>query len=317
MLDRALSECVDRAIARLPHLSEEAPVSAQAFVAWTKNLASTNRARDYFDGGRAIMFLLPWWLEKRVRPSPDVAFHELLVESTVNAYYFVRIIDNVMDEGAQDERRLIPLLGILHANFMRPYTRLFPPDDPFWRYFDRYWIATAEAAVREERLREVSSTDFIEIAARKTSGVKIPISAVCCRYRRLDLLEGWCDFYDRLACWQQMLDDTFDWVHDFRHGRATFFLSEGHRQKRAGESVAGWVVRRGFAWAIDQLAATMRELRRDAERLGSPELERFLEYRDAELRDCGQELSDNLRAIASLADLFEPPRNEPCHSKER
>jgi hypothetical protein len=221
------------------------------------------------------MFLLPWWLEKRVRPLPDVPFQELLVESTICAYYFVRIIDNVMDERAEEERPLLPLLGILHASFVRPYARLFPADEAFWTYFDRYWTVTADAALREGTLADVSLHDFTEIAARKTTGVKIPMAAVCCRYDRLDLLEPWAAFYDRLAGWQQMLDDTFDWVHDLRHGRPTFFLSEGQRQKRSDESIAGWVVRRGFAWGISQLTDAMKDLGALANRLESPELMRF------------------------------------------
>jgi hypothetical protein len=310
MLDRTLSECVDRAIALLPYACRDAPASTEALVGWAARLSPTGRARDYFDGGRSVMFLLPWWLEKRIQPVPDVRFQELLVESTVSAYYFVRIVDNLMDEDAAEERSLLPLLGILHANFTRAYARLFSPDDPFWNHFDRHWNGTAEAAIREKTLTEVSLDDFIAIAARKTSGVKIPLAAVCCRYDRPDLLEPWCAFYDRFACWHQMLDDTFDWVNDLRHGNATYFLSEGHRQKRRGESVSGWVVRRGFAWGIDQLAAGMRDLRERAAQLESPELVRFLEYREAEVREHACELTPKLNKVAGLADVFEPVDSE-------
>ena len=80
----------------------------------------------------------------------------------------------------------------------------------------------AEAAIREKQATHVSLDDFREIAARKTSPRQIPLAAVCCRYDRLDLLEPWCAFYDRFAGWQQMLDDTFDWVNDLRHGNATY-----------------------------------------------------------------------------------------------
>ena len=104
MLDRPLSECVDRAIALLPYACRDAPASTEALVGWAARLSPTGRARDYFDGGRAVMFLLPWWLEKRIQPVPDVRFQELLVESTVSAYYFVRIVDNLMDEDAAEER---------------------------------------------------------------------------------------------------------------------------------------------------------------------------------------------------------------------
>lgn len=306
MLDRPLSACVDRAMARLPELCRDAPVSGEALLDWTARLSPTGRPRDYFDGPRAVMFLLPWWLEKRIRQIPDVAFQERLVESTVHAYYFVRMIDNVMDENAEQERRLLPLLGIFHTAFHRAYTRLFPPDDPFWDHFDRHWSGVTEAAIRETCLTGLSLEDFNAISARKTVGVKIPLAAVCCRYDRPDLLPSWCAFYDAFAAWQQMVDDTLDCMRDLRHGTPSFFLSEGERQKSPGESIAGWVVRRGFAWGIDHASAIMAGLRTDAGRLGSPELVRFLEYRDAEIRVHAGELRRQLQALATAVDTFEP-----------
>jgi hypothetical protein len=306
MLDQPLSACVDRAIIALSHACRHAPAAETALLGWASRLSPTGRPRDYFDGGRAVLFVLPWWLEKRIRSIPDVAFQERLVESTVSAYYFVRLVDNLMDEPGEEDRTLLPLLGILHANFTRAYAHLFPADAPFWDHFDRHWNATAEAAIREKGLTGVSADEFVTVAARKTAGVKIPLAAVCCRYDRLDLLEPWCAFYDRFACWQQMADDTFDWLRDLQHGNATFFLTEASRRKRRGESVAGWVVRRGFSWAMSCLADRMRDLRQGAGQLDSPEIVRFLEYRDAEMHERALELRSNLDDVARLADVFEP-----------
>jgi hypothetical protein len=305
MLDQLLLDCVDRAIARLSEC-RHAPAAAAALERWTSRLSPDGPPRDYFDGGRAVIFVLPWWLEKRIRETPDLALQERLVESTVNAYYFVRLIDNVMDENPEEERALLPLLGILQANFIRAYVQLFPSGSPFWDHFERYWNATAEAALRDKMIARYSADEFVEVAARKTSGVKIALAAVCCRSDRLDLLEPWCAFYDRLACWQQMADDVFDWVRDLRHGNVTYFLSEGFRQKRPGESVSGWVVRRGFAWGIDWLEETMRDVRRHAERLESPEVMRFLLYREAALRELALDVNANLLAVTRVADAFEP-----------
>jgi hypothetical protein len=306
MLDRPLSACVDRAMARLPEVCRDAPTSVDVLLAWTARLSPTGRPRDYFDGPRAILFLLPWWLEKRIRQIPDVEFQERLVESTIHAYYFVRMIDNVMDENAEQERRLLPLLGIFHTTFLRAYARLFPPDDPFWDHFDRHWSGVTEAALREARLTRLSLEDFNGISARKTVGVKIPLAAVCCRYDRLDLLSSWCAFYDAFAAWQQMVDDTLDCMRDLRHGTPSYFLSEGERQKNRGESIAGWVVRRGFAWGMDRASAMMSDLRADVAVLGSPALARFLEYRDAEVRTLAAELRRQLQALATAVDTFEP-----------
>jgi hypothetical protein len=305
MFDQPLSECVDRAIARL-EVCPYAPAAGGALRSWAAHLSSTARARDYFDDGLSVMFLVPWWLEKRIRSVPDIRFQERLVESSVNAYYFVRLIDNVMDENAERERNLLPLLGLLHSAFIRPYFDLFPADAAFWDHFDRHWGATMEAAFRDKRLTSLSADDFVKVAAQKTAGVKIPLAAVCCRYERVDLLQPWSAFYDRLAQWQQMANDTFDWIRDLRHGNTTFFLSEGYRQKRTSESVSGWVVRGGFAWAVDWLHDAMWDVRREAAQLDCPELERFLEYRDAEVRDRELEVTSKLAQVAWVADAFEP-----------
>jgi hypothetical protein len=312
MLDRPLATCVEQAIAKLHGgMENAAPAAAASFVAWTERLSPTGRATDYFDGGRAIMFLLPWWLEKRIRPDPDPDLQSRIVESTINAYYAARLIDNLMDEDGADERTLLPLVAILHANVFHGYAALFPPGDAFWDHFGRHWHRTAETAVRERLTREISEQDFIEWVGQKTAGVKISLAAVCCRYRRMDLLEPWCAFYDYLACWQQMLGDTFDWLRDRRNGTSTFFLSEGARQKRDGESIAGWVVRRGFSWSVGWLSASMDRLRIQAESLESPELLRFLEYRDTEARDRAAGLTAQLTELAAVADVFETV-TEPC-----
>jgi hypothetical protein len=222
------------------------------------------------------------------------------------------MIDTVMDEQGEEERRLLPLLGMFHANFGRAYAHLFPPADPFWDHFDAYWSRMAEAAISEKRLTRLSSADFMDVAARKTSGVNIPLAAVCCRYGRLDLLEPWCAFYDAFAAWQQMVDDIFDWMRDLQHGNPSFFLSEGDRQRGEGESIAGWVIRRGFDWGTDCAAASMTDVRARAEGLGSPELVRFLEYRDTEIRRLVGELRRHLQDLTTLVDTFEAPGCAPA-----
>ena len=55
----------------------------------------------------------------------------------------------------------------------------------------------------------------------------------------------------------------------------------------------------------------MRDLRRDAEKLESPELVRFLEYREAEVREYVEELRRNLKEVATVANAFEPIDEEP------
>ena len=84
MLDQPLSECIDRAMAQLSGGSADAPVAVGALLSWTSRLTATGHARDYFEGARASVFVLPWWLERRIRGTPDLEFQARLVESSIN-----------------------------------------------------------------------------------------------------------------------------------------------------------------------------------------------------------------------------------------
>lgn len=301
-------ELLTAALTRLQaELGEAAPYLAGQVSAWLRALARSPQPEDYFRNPIGFPLLrLPWWLEKTLRPEPDAAFQGDLIASTVSGYYFIRLLDNVMDGhpaagGVAAEAQLLPAAGFFHTQFQTPYPRYFEPGHPFWADFRRLWFDAAEATARDAGLPEISRADFQRYAARKVCAALIPLAAVCYRYERPDRLEPWARFVEAFGAWHQMWNDVFDWSKDLRHGTRTYFLSEAARRKRPDETPAVWVVREGFAWGLADLEARLAEAAALAAALDSPDLRAYLDRRAALLRQQQADVAPGLEALVKLS----------------
>jgi hypothetical protein len=250
------------------------------------------------------LLLAPWWLEEALRQKPDTSFQLDLIHSSMNMYYHIRLIDNLMDRDVPTDSALLPALGFFHTEFERPYHRYFDHEHAFWAYFTSTWFHFAEVTMLDRSMSEFNARQFETIAAQKMCFAKIPLAAVCYKYSRTDALPAWSRFLERYGCWSQMLNDTFDWLKDSQNGTGTFFLSEARRRKYPGESVTEWVIREGFEWAIETLQTWMSELRTLANSLENPAIMQHLDGRAgafAEKRDISLE---GLRNLAKLRDAL-------------
>lgn len=304
--EASLGRLLTAALERLPtELGPSAPFLAGHVAAWMKRLAGTPRPEDYFENPIGFpLLLLPWWLEKSIRSEPALAFQADLVYSTVNGYYYLRLLDNVMDGHATIEVKLLPAAAFFHTQFQTAYQRYFDAAHPFWKHFARVWFHAANVTARDASLSEVGLEAFCQCAGQKVCAVKIPLAAVCHRYDRVDLLEPWSLFVGALGLWHQMWNDVFDWNKDLRHGTRTYFLSEAKRRKRPGESAAAWVVREGFDWGMVTLQAWIANARALATPLNSPDLLSYLDRREAMLREQQAEVAEALRQLAGLAAVM-------------
>jgi hypothetical protein len=309
MYDPELSAIVDAAFARFDAgLEQAAPFMAPRVLAWMQDAGrETAEPADRFKHPASFpMLLLPWWLESTLRSRPDPAFQEDLVFSTINGYLFIRLIDNVMDGHATVEPRLLPALGLFHTQFQTPYQRYFCHEHPFWAFFTDTWFASADITVQDAGAVDLDSQQFEWVAARKTCAVKIPLAAVCYHLARPDLIAPWSQLVDRFGCWHQMLNDLFDWRRDMQHDTPTYVLSEASRRKGPAESVAGWIMREGFEWGMDQLQAWMVELKALARGLDSPALAAYLETREVTLLEQAQQVRagfENMRRLAAALQI--------------
>jgi hypothetical protein len=306
MYDQELSNVITAAFSRLySALEQTGPFVAQPVLSWMKGLANTAQPEDYFKHPRAFpMLLIPWWVEKTLQ-DPDASFQTDLLYSTVNGYYYIRLIDNLMDGNATVELNLLPALNIFHSQFQSPYQRYFEHDHPFWEFFISVWFASAEVTMQDASLTDIDRTHFMQVAAQKTCAVKIPLAAACYRYNYPELIIPWAEFVNLFGCWHQMHNDLFDWRRDMQHQTRTYFLSEAERQKRSAETVAGWVVREGFAWGVETMETWMAELKSLARNLNSPDFGTYLEAREAMMRKREEEVTHGLQNVAKLLALFE------------
>jgi len=305
MYDPALSTLISSSVDRLQlELVRTVPLLAEPVKDWIWQLAGAHEPEHYFKHPLAFpALLLPWWLEKSMTYTPDAALQADLIYSTINGYYYIRLIDNLMDRHATVELKLLPVQGFFHTQFQFAYQRYFEAGHPFWNLFQTVWFQSAEVVWQDAGLPALDATEFELIAARKVSAAKIPLAAVCYRHSRSDLIERWSSFVDLLGCWHQMLNDLLGWYRDSSRGAVTYFLSEAERRRYPDEPVAGWVAREGYSWALSQLDGWMAALQQATLELGSPDLVNYLETRQALLLRQQLEVSACLRQLARLVTV--------------
>ena len=306
LYDGPLRRAIAAVVARLDsEMRRNAPFLADRALAWLRSFSPTEQIEESITHPRSFpLILLPCWLERSLGDDGAGTLQSDLIYSSLNGYFFIRLLDNVMDGEATVEQRLLPAAGFFHAHFQRPYHEHFEPGHPFWSFFFETWTQAAEATTRDAFLETVEESDFLAVSGRKFLAAKIPIAAVCFRYQRRDLLAEWCGFLDRLGCWHQMVNDLFDWLKDEHLGHNTFILCEARRRRQPGEAVAGWMAREGFVWAIARLNRWMSDLQSWAPRLGCPQVEPYLRFRSSVLADQARQAESGLRAVRRLSSAF-------------
>jgi hypothetical protein len=306
MYDQELSSIVDAAFSRIHvEMQRTAPNMAQRVHNWMTDLYGTEPEARFKHPLAFPMLLFPWWLERTVHQHPDTAFQADLVYSTVNGYYFIRLIDNLMDGHATVELKLLPALGFFHTQFQAAYQRYFPHGHPFWAVFERVWFRSAEATIVDADLADLSQEQFVRVAANKTCAAKIPVVAVCCRYERQDLIAPWSRFLDLFGRWHQMWNDVFTWRRDIEQGTRTYFLSEADRRKSATQSATEWVMWEGFDWGISLLQEWMDDLRAAASHLKSEDVAGYLDERETMLAEQREQVVAGLQSAVELLELLE------------
>ena len=248
---------------------------------WIETLRPDDPAGAYFLDADAFPHLrFPVFAERALCGRHVADLQVQLAFSSINGYYHIRLIDNLMDGNATAELQLLPALGVFHTNFQTAYLALFDAEHPFWRHFRQYWFATADVTIRDAKIDNYDMQKFVEIASRKTCAAMIPVAAVLHHYGRPELIEPWAECIERFGRWHQLYNDLVGWLGDRQRGTTTYFLAEARRRRHPGEPVESWVVREGYHWAADLLADLMSKTKAAARPLKSPELDAYLEMRE-------------------------------------
>jgi hypothetical protein len=283
----------------LASLGERSPALADHVRRWVSTRCDVHQAEKYFTAPEGFPALaLPWWLENAIHDEINLEFQSDLMSSTISGYYFIRMLDDVMD-GHDVDRAVLPALHLLHLDFVRIYSGYFAAAHPFWKEFDRLLAATAEAVAVESTLQNIGEDDFERVCARKQMAAVIPMAAVCFQYGRIDLLVPWEKLVVAFTRWHQMRDDLLDWSKDYQKHNLTFLLCEAERRRRTEESVPMWVGYEGLGWVQELMQRWMEEAKDAAAELISPSLVQYLDLRE-------QDFSMYMQKTLAMAAAFRP-----------
>lgn len=309
-LDPALDALLLRALSRLEAtLQAEAPGLAAPLRTWQGTLARSADPADYFRQPIGFPLLqLPWWMAASLGWEGEAAagFLGEVVYSTINGYYFIRLLDNVMDGHATVEAALLPAAALFHTEFQTPYQAAFDARHPFWGVYRQAWFGAAAAATQDAQLAAVDRAAFERFAARKVSAAQIPLAAVGWRAGQPERWPAWAAFVEAFGAWHQMWNDVFDWHKDLRLGTRTYFLSEAERRALPGESPAAWVMREGFDWGLATLHTALAAAQALAAPLHSPALLAYLARRGQLLEQQAADVRPSLQHLHRLALAMTP-----------
>lgn len=289
-------------------LVELAPELSVVLLPWMRTRPAKGLAAErYFTHPLAFPLVqLPWWLEESLGAEVDRDAQAELLLSSMSGYYLIRLIDDVMDQSPDAQPRLLPSVAIFHDLFQSVYMHWFDGAHPFWPRFHAAWARCQEAAVVEAGLSEVDDEAFGRLSARKVSAAIIPMEAVAWRKGLVALPPAWAALFPKLCAFHQRHNDLFDWKRDLDSGGVTYFLSEGRRRRRVGETLFEWVAREGFALecsrlreALDELDALACEARSGGLRAWLLHRAELLDQAQAEARAGFEAAAPLLRALAA------------------
>jgi hypothetical protein len=228
-----------------------------------------------------------------------------MIYSTVNGYYYIRLLDNLMDGHSTVELKILAATAFFHTEFQAMYHKYFDATHPFWEIFRSAWFSASDAVTREVNLDRINRADFERVTVAKLAGARIPLVAVGFRHGAGERLRCWEEFTLALARWSQMEDDLFDWHHDLRHGKTSYFLTQVSQHKDI-ESVDAWVICEGFQHGMETLQREFSVLRRFVPSLHSPDVVRYLDSRETILASQKIRICEAFQILKDVASITEP-----------
>ncbi len=282
-LDRQLQ--LDAARARsalLRRMRRDTPELARGLGGWLRQSLAGGGPEFFLHPDAFPVFHLARWFARAhgVELSPTLA--RATAYSNVAASYWIRLVDDVMDEGSPEARQLLPVLAPLQLELLRPYEQLFARDPEALRCIRELWRRHADDTFADAVLSNMDQRAFEDVVCNKFSGARLPLWAVARATDQLDALPTWYSFLRDFGAWHQMLNDTLDWRRDLENRVPTFFLSLSPGGTTA--AIAAWVLRSGLEQAAALLHGYWLRLERAATALGSSDVSAFLKRRNARWR---------------------------------
>jgi len=165
-----------------------------------------------------ICYLLPFWLQDVTGTDAAASRRLALANVFIMLYFFVQ--DDLMDTAPGDWKEQLALGNLLYTAFLDIYRESFPPDSPFWHFFNRY-IEDWAVAVATEGQAPYSDLSL----AMKASPVKLASTGALLLTGRETLIPAVSEAVDSVLTTLQMADDWADWENDLAEGSGNSLLS--------------------------------------------------------------------------------------------
>ncbi|MBP1963747.1 methionine synthase I [Paenibacillus aceris] len=187
-----------------------------------------------------ICYLLPYWVQE-ITFLPNEPVNRLsLANVFVMLYYFV--VDDVMDSAGGEHKDKLPLAHLFQLQYQAIYRELFPPQSPFWTYYERYVLEWSEAVAGE------TQSDYFHTEKRKmawkASPVKNASTGALLLAGQAELIPVVTEAVEQVLVTLQMLDDWADWEEDWEEGSYNSllaFLRKKDPSLESGSLTPDWV----------------------------------------------------------------------------
>jgi hypothetical protein len=305
LADDELPKWVGNACARIEaELNRRAPFLGQKISKWMADLSPSGKPGEYFLQPRAFPLLqLPWWAARSLPAEPDQKFLADVIYSTINGYYYIRLLDNLMDDHATMESDILPGTAFFHTEFQRVYQEYFEFSHPFWEIFRSAWFSTNDAVTHEAHLHTVDRVAFEQVTVAKLTAARIPVVAVALRHEMGQRLRNWEEFTLALARFSQMEDDLSDWHNDLKRAKTSYFLTQASHQSDF-ESIEKWVICGGLQREMENLQRELSSLRQLASGLNSPDVDHYLDGREIILQTQKLKVGQACQVIQDVERIF-------------
>jgi hypothetical protein len=187
-----------------------------------------------------ICYLLPYWMQEITHLPTDRVKKLSLANVFVMLYYFV--VDDIMDAAKGEHKDKLPLANLFQLQFQKMYRALFPPQSPFWSYYETYVLEWAEA-VAGEMSGDYFHTDQRKVAW-KASPVKNASSGALILAGNAELIPVVTGAVEQVLVTLQMLDDWADWEDDLDEGSYNCllaFLLGGEMRIESDSLTSEWI----------------------------------------------------------------------------
>ncbi|MBA2944132.1 hypothetical protein HZF08_38310 [Paenibacillus sp. CGMCC 1.16610] len=168
-----------------------------------------------------ICYLLPYWMQEVTQLPTDVVKRLSLANVFVMLYYFV--VDDIMDSTKGTHKDKLPLANLFQLQFQMMYRVLFPPQSPFWHYYETYVLEWADAVAGEPG-GDYFHTDKRKVAW-KASPVKNASTGALLHAGQVELIPAVTGAVEQVLVTLQMLDDWADWEEDLDEGSYNCLLA--------------------------------------------------------------------------------------------